>query len=164
MSTLLWIGVVLAGIVGLIVIIAAIVSRGKKRFMERAEKERPTDHDDYYLYQRTKLGEMKRRDCPVREIYQYAASEVGLISSSGDTETNTKMNWLNAWGLILNHMLKPDYTQEVWEKEGFDRLHIEVSEFAQQLSPKGLDIPFRPGFDADEIIARYESRHPNMKA
>jgi hypothetical protein len=161
MSTLLWIGIVIVSAAGIIVIIVVIGNWWLTKQIIDGKKPRPSSRDSYLFYQRKRLGKMQRHKTPVHEIYKYAANEVNHILSAGDMET--KMNWLNAWGLILNHVLKLDYTQEVWEKEGFDRLHIQVSEYAQQLSPKGLDIPFRPGFDADEIIARFESKHPDKK-
>jgi hypothetical protein len=156
MSTLLWIGIVLAGIVGIIIIIAAVYSRGKRLFMEKGGKGRLTDKEDYLRYQRIKVEEMQRRKPPAHEIYQYAASEVGRIFSSGDIETETRMNWLNAWGMILNHELKPKYTSEVWEEEGFRSLHLKISEYAKQISPKGLDFPAR--LDFDEVYAKYKDR------
>lgn len=159
MSTLLWIGIILAVIVAVMVVIGVIVSRGvsqRTKDIAGGKKPRPADLDSYLFYQRRRVEEMQRHETSVSEIYQYAANEVGHILNNEDSET--KMNWLNAWGQIFNHGLKPHYTPEIWEEEGFKRLHLQVSEYAKQISPKGLDFPSRPDFD--EVYARVKKQHP----
>lgn len=159
MSTLLWIVAIFAAIVTVVVIFGVIVSRGvaqRTKDIAAGKRPRPTDLDSYLLYQRDRVEEMQKLETRASEIYQYAANEVGHILNNGDTET--KMNWLNAWGQIFNHGLKPNYTEDAWEEEGFKELHLKVSEYAKQLSPQGLDFPSR--LDFDEAYARVQKEHP----
>jgi len=151
MSTLLWIGMILIVIVGFIAFVAAVMARGKRRLLEKGDK------DTHFFVQRRKVERMQRLKLPVQEVYEYVASEVARIFSS-EAETEIKMNWLNSWGLILNHVLKPEYPAEVWKGEGFQTLHFKISEYAKQISSMDLDFPSRPDFD--EVYARVKKEHP----
>jgi hypothetical protein len=161
MSILGSIGLTVVVIIAIIIIIAVFASRGMRRHFQaiaRGEKERPTSRDNYFAYLQWMIKELEKHNAPVSQLFQFAATEIDHIFVSGNTET--KMHWLNAWGLTFNHELKPRYTPDVWETEGFEMLHSKVAEYAKGISSKGLEIPFRPGFDADEIIARHKKLHP----